>query len=316
MWLKERLGLDINEEKSKIVNIHRHYSEFLGIKITARKKGKKKNGKDNYVIKSYINDKAFKRIKSKVKEHIKEIKKCTDSTKNYKTINNYNAYVMGVHNYYNMATHITKQIKEIAFIVNKELKKIDGIRKTPKDNNKTKCLPIKYYKSEQIRYIFNSVILPIGYVKHKRPMYKKSKVNKYTKEGRKEIYKELENINPYMLIYIMKNYIPNKSIEYNDNRLAVYVAQKGKCYITGETLKIGKMHCHHIKPIKNGGTDNYNNLTFLTENVHRLIHANNNEVISKYLKKLKLNSKQIEKLNKLREYAKLPTITAIHHLNS
>ena len=316
MWLKERLGLEISEEKSKIVNIHRHYSEFLGIKITTRKKGKKKNGEDNYTIKSYISDKAYKRIKLKVKEHIKEIKKITDCTENYKIINNYNSYVMGVHNYYNMATHITKQINKIAFIANKELKKIEGISKTPKENNKLKYLPIKYYKCKQKIYRFNHVILPIGYVQHKRPMYKKSKINKYTKEGREEIHKELNNINPYTLTYIMKNYIPNKSIEYNDNRLAVYVAQNGKCYITGETLKIGEMHCHHIKPVKNGGLDNYNNLTFVTMNVHRLIHANNNQLITKYMQKLKLNSKQIERLNRLRKNEKLPAISAIHHLNS
>jgi group II intron reverse transcriptase/maturase len=315
-WLKERLGLDISEEKSKIVNIHNHYSEFLGIKITTHRKGKKENNDNKYTIKSYISSKSYKNIEQKVKEYIKEIKKCDNHIECHKLINNYNSYVMGVHNYYSMATHISRQMSKIAFIVNKELKKAKGISKLTADKSKKKCLPIKYYKSKQIRYKYDNVILPIGYVKHKRPMYKKSKINKYTKEGREEIHKELNNINPYILTYLMKNYIPNKSIEYNDNRLAIYVAQKGKCYITGETLEIGKMHCHHIKPVKNGGMDNYDNLTFVTENAHRLIHANNNEVISKYLEKLKLNNNQIEKLNKLREKAKLPTITVIHHPNS
>lgn len=38
MWLKERLGLEISQEKSKIVNLKRQYSEFLGLKIKVRKK--------------------------------------------------------------------------------------------------------------------------------------------------------------------------------------------------------------------------------------------------------------------------------------
>ena len=223
---------------------------------------------------------------------------------------------MGVHNYYSMATHISRQMSKIAFTANKELKKAKGISKITTDKSKKKCLPIKYYKSKQIRYKYNNVILPIGYVRHKRPMYKKSKINKYTKEGRKEIHKELNCINPFMLNYLMKNYIPNKSIEYNDNRLAVYVAQKGKCSITGNTLEIGKMHCHHIKSIKNGGTDDYENLTFITDTVHRLLHAKNNELITQYLNKLKLNNKQIEKLNILRDKINLSAITIIHHPNS
>ena len=41
LWLNERLGLEISPEKSKIVNLKRHYSEFLGFKLKVREKGKK-----------------------------------------------------------------------------------------------------------------------------------------------------------------------------------------------------------------------------------------------------------------------------------
>ena len=43
-WLLERLGLEISPEKSKIVNLKRHYSEFLGFKLKVRTKGKKPDG--------------------------------------------------------------------------------------------------------------------------------------------------------------------------------------------------------------------------------------------------------------------------------
>lgn len=39
-WLNERLGLEISPEKSKIVNLRKHYSEFLGFKIKVKRKGK------------------------------------------------------------------------------------------------------------------------------------------------------------------------------------------------------------------------------------------------------------------------------------
>ena len=43
-WLKERLNLDISEDKSKIVNLRKQYSEFLGFKIKLIKR-KNKNSK-------------------------------------------------------------------------------------------------------------------------------------------------------------------------------------------------------------------------------------------------------------------------------
>lgn len=40
MWLKDRLGLDISPDKSKIVNLKRQYSEFLGFKLKVRKRAR------------------------------------------------------------------------------------------------------------------------------------------------------------------------------------------------------------------------------------------------------------------------------------
>ena len=40
-WLKERLKLDISEEKSKVVNLKKKSSEFLGFELKAVRKVKK-----------------------------------------------------------------------------------------------------------------------------------------------------------------------------------------------------------------------------------------------------------------------------------
>lgn len=40
MWLKERLSLEISEEKSKIVNLKKGKSEYLGFELKLIKKGK------------------------------------------------------------------------------------------------------------------------------------------------------------------------------------------------------------------------------------------------------------------------------------
>ena len=52
-WLKERLGLDISPEKSKIVNLKKQYSDFLGFKLRAVRKGIKSNGEVKYAVESH-----------------------------------------------------------------------------------------------------------------------------------------------------------------------------------------------------------------------------------------------------------------------
>lgn len=68
------------------------------------------------------------------------------------------------------------------------------------------------------------------------------------------------------------------------------------------------MHCHHVKPVKIGGKDNYENLIFITLEVHRLIHAIKHETIVKYINKQNYSEKEIAEINKLREIAELPPI--------
>ena len=91
-----------------------------------------------------------------------------------------------------------------------------------------------------------------------------------------------------------------QSIEFNDNRLSKYVAQKGMCPISGLPLDIN-MQVHHIKPKQEDGTDEYNNLIILSYEVHKLVHATKQETIEKYLNMVKLDDKAIKKLNKLRK---------------
>lgn len=51
-WLHHRLRLEINEQKSQIVNLKKRYSEFLGFKMKLNRRGKKKNGEPKYIVKA------------------------------------------------------------------------------------------------------------------------------------------------------------------------------------------------------------------------------------------------------------------------
>ena len=61
------------------------------------------------------------------------------------------------------------------------------------------------------------------------------------------------------------------------------------------------MQVHHIEPLYKGETDEYKNLIIVSYEIHKLIHATNQETIEKYLKQVKLDNKALEKLNKLRK---------------
>ena len=133
------------------------------------------------------------------------------------------------------------------------------------------------------------------------PIHKKKVVNKYTKAGRKEIHKMLERVDISMVHSLMRNPVSGETVEYNDNRISLYVAQCGKCAVTAETLEIEEIHCHHKKPRSQGGDDKYSNLIIVSERIHRLIHATDCNTITAILNIFTLNKKKINKLNKLRK---------------
>lgn len=55
-------------------------------------------------------------------------------------------------------------------------------------------------------------------------------------------------MNKQTLAHVRKQFIPSRSIEYNDNRISRFIAQYGKCAITGIELGMitpyaGKLAC-------------------------------------------------------------------------
>ena len=311
LWLKERLGLDISLEKSKIVNLKRHYSEYLGIRLKAVPKGKKKNGKTKYVVTSHITEKASKKILNRANELVDDIFRDTDKRTAFRSIGQYNAYVLGIHEYYSMATEVSKDFHKISFHINRTLKdKLKTRLKRPDFTKlKGKAIIERYGKSRELRSVFDFALAPIGYIQHKNPKWKLTSINKYTPEGREAIHKNLQGLNMDILLYLMRNPIPNRSIEYNDNRISLYSGQLGKCAVTGRKLRLGEIHCHHKVPRYLNGDDSYSNLRIVHIDIHKLIHAVDSELILQLLNKLHLTEFQVERVNVLRNLCELPPIT-------
>ena len=289
-WLWDRLKLEISPEKSKVINLKKKYSEFLGFRFKLWKKGEK------YVIKSHLTDKSAEKCKRQIKEKITALQHEADGLH----VQHYNATVLGLHGYYKIATHVSKDFARIAFQVYKSLYcRTKRIRS--KTGIKSKAYEKFYGKCKMTPlYIQKVALYPLHFVQTTAPVCFSQDICNYTPEGRKKIHDNLQNFDYKVLMYIMSNPIKGQSIEYNDNRVSLYVGQRGRCYVTGEMLQIADMEAHHKTPKSKGGGDEYGNLVFVTYNIHKLIHATDKNTIEKYVGKLEKCSVDFERLNKLR----------------
>jgi len=293
-WLNKRLQLEVSESKTKITNLKTNYMEFLGFRLKAFKK------RHRYVCKSKMSIKAINKAVKKLKKQIIIIQR----TNSMKEVNKLNSMILGLHNYYKVATHISLDFNLIAFLVNKTLEnrlksilnKLGSISKTFK----------KYYGKYNFKAynVCNIRLFPIGGIKFSIPYGFTQSTCNYTVSGRVKIHDELQSINSNMFKHMLANPIRGQTIEFNDNTLSKIAGQGGCCFITKEKLKIGNFKCIHHKPKNLGGSDNYNNIIIVSADVYKLIHERNTKNQLIYIKRIgeSIRNKTIlRKLNKLRK---------------
>jgi len=289
LWLKERLGLEISPEKSTITNVRKKPTEFLGFALKVRLKGNK------YVNKGNITQKAKKTITTKLKEQVKAIQKNPNSSE----VGKLNAMILGMHNYYKIATLVSEDFSKIHFIVTRSLdnRLKNNLSKKPEKSR----LYLKLYGeySGKIRSIAGVSIFPIYGRKFTTPTIFSQDICSYTETGRQKLHNKLFCAGKF-IEYLLQNKEFDKSVDYNDNRISLIAGQQGKCFVTGKPLIIGEMECHHKKPKFLGGTDEYGNLVWVSTDVHKLIHCTKPETIDKYLKILNLDDLALKKVNSLR----------------
>ncbi|MDO6662264.1 reverse transcriptase domain-containing protein [Bacillus thuringiensis] len=303
-WLRERLGLEISEEKSSITNLKKKYTEFLGFKLKVVKKPKSRRG---YVAVSDICGKAVTKIKKNLKDNIKSIQLSKENK--HREVQRYNEKVIGYHNYYQVATRVNPTLSKVAYVLSRI--QYNRLKNLIEENGK----PNRTYKKLYGNYNFKIVniagitLFPLAGIKFAIPNLINPKINNYTIEGRKLVHAQLKRFNSRDISILFKSHIQSSTIEFNDNRISLFIAQQGKCAITKTVLSSGDIHCHHKLPKNLGGTDKYENLIIVTKKVHKLIHAKMEDTISKLLNELKLADIQLKRVNTLRKLLGNKTIT-------
>lgn len=302
-WLKTRLQLQVNTEKSKIVNLKKAYSTFLGFRFRAVKKSGK------YVINSHMSEKALDSTAMKLKNQIKRIQK-SPTTATGQEVWKFNEMAIGIHNYYGIATHINHDCAAIGRKIDTLLKNRLGKRvKKHGYLDPLGYINKQYGKSKQLRYVKKQPLVPVGYIRTRHPTCKKFQINQYTPEGREHIHRNLK-INTAVVKYLVNrtSYGQSNTMEYEDNRISKYFGQYGLCAISGLELSFSNWHCHHIVPKKLGGGDNYQNLILILDDLHHLIHAQTDATITRYMEITQPNADMLKKINELRAKVELQAI--------
>lgn len=301
-WLKERLKLDINKEKSMIINLRKNYSNFLGFKLKAVKK---KRGK--YVIKSMISDKARTKIIEKYRTQIEKIR----SKPRVYNVEKLNSMILGWHNYYRIATHVNLDFSEINFLVRKRL--FNRTRSIRSD----RLYADKTYKNLYGKYNFKPIsickitIYPLAGIKFKIPKMMKMVASRYTTLGRYYIHKDLAEEFKEVIKFLIDNPLKNETIQKNDNRISLFVGQRELCHVGKEKLDINNMIIRNKLPKEKGGTDKYHNLVLVNKEISNLIDEKDVLKINQYKERIMLDKKALDKVNALRKLVGNPMIKNI-----
>ena len=307
-WITTRLKLEVSPEKTRIVNVRKRYSEFLGFKIKVRTKGKK------YVVNSHICDKKQIAEKEKLVEQAKRIARPRQGYTQLAEITLFDEMVLGIQNYYKIATCISLDCREIhravMTVLTNRLNTEKGSRLMRSGGTMTESEKERYGSSKMIRYVsgIERPIYPVAYVKYKVAIGISASVCCYTEEGRVKLHDNLK-INNSILSEMSRQEMPNHSLEYMDCRQSLFSAQKGKCSVSGEEfVSAVEVGCCLKKPINKGGKEQYNNMVLVKTKYLPLIYEENKFKLQAYINAIKPEKKQLTKVNKLRELRDLASI--------
>ena len=295
-FLNKRLKLEISPEKSKVVNLKKNSSDFLGFKIKVIPKGKTKHG---YVAKTDMNQKALKKAKTNLKLKVKDIVRHTTTFQ----IARYNLAVMGMQNYYCVATNIYNNLTEVSYALLpttrvrfKKIAKLIPFETTSQDFQ-MKTTGIR--PQTQIIMIADTPLLPINGVKHKNPLNFSQDICNFTEHGRSRIHEEIALVTKGEIRILLEYKDTTKSVEFNDNRISVFIAQQGNCYITNRRHSPTDMVCIY-KNITETDRDKYQNLVFVEIPISKAILTESVQQAKMWLMNYGLSSQQKRKLNKIR----------------
>ena len=307
-WITERLRLEVSPEKTRIVNVRKRYSEFLGFKIRVRPKSRK------YIVQSHICDKKLELERQKLVEQAKRIARPSEGKRPLDEIRLYNSMVLGIQNYFQLATCISidcrKIHRQVMTVLTNRLNTETGCRLVREGGAMTESEKERFGKSAMIRYVsgIDQPIYPIAYIKNKIPMAKKAAVCSYTVEGRALIHTNL-SMNSSVLSGLRNQPSMGRSTELTDSRISLFSAQRGKCALSGELFEnAADIVCWLKTPAELGGKERYRNMILFHNRFLPLLQECPKNELKEIADTIKATKELMLKVNSLRQQAGLSAI--------
>ena len=151
----------------------------------------------------------------------------------------------------------------------------------------------------KIIMIADTPLLPINGVKHKNPLNFSQDICNFTEHGRSKIHEEIALVTKGEIRILLEYKDTTKSVEFNDNRISVFIAQQGNCYITNRRHSPTDMVCIYNN-ITETDRDKYQNLVFVEIPISKAILTESVQQAKMWLMNYGLSSQQKKKLNKIR----------------
>lgn len=266
LFLRNKLKLEISEKKSKIVNLRKQSSEFLGIRITTIK------NRDRRTVRTFISNKAKMNIKRTIAKAIKEL----NENRNKSQAQKYNTVIAGIQNYYRIATMVSQDMAKIGYNMGRKLKNLFGKRNYTKDASY--CRRYKNYNFK-VWNVAGVTLYTIAACKYKIVKSYSAKKQKF--DLMDEELKETSNL---------------KAIEWEKIKSKLRFLRNSTCEITKEYIGgRDKFYVHHILPKEKGGTDEMDNLILLKYEFKKLLTSKN---AKEYLPENQMYQKLLKTISK------------------
>ena len=300
-YFKQKLKLELSQEKTYVTDLRNTGIRFLGFIIKAEKKRKTPDSKtwtDNLVGKPYPDMERLNGKIEKLKSEIRKIKTFKEPTTKAAKIQEINAIIMGIAQYIspsicsNAFSIIDRKINNTAFAVWKKM--------YPKSYNQMQIplnelcnLPHRHKdytsKTFAIQVEGNWFGLTYAFITHSQhePRAFDQKITPYSDEGRKRFLQQCKNrkslpcdrpsVNSpedIALSIYARGKKWKKNFEYFMNREYAYNRDKGKCKCCGKYFDNSVIrHCHHVdNKLPPEKINKVQNLIWVCRDCHYMIH--------------------------------------------
>ncbi|MEC0369988.1 group II intron reverse transcriptase/maturase [Paenibacillus chibensis] len=263
-YLREKLKIELSDEKTIITDLRKDKMNFLGITFF-----KKPGNNGNYTLRS---EPSQARLKEKTKDVYDALRKIRRSPNKYDLVENiqrYNSIVRGLNNFYRMTTLYSVVLPHLDWKLAKALvatkHKHNGKWVKLKNCNNLYSEAITHPDSNTLAFKIDGVyvgLAKLGLGKTIHPNVKAQWITPYSAKGRAK-YEEITghtwttiNRNPNLTIGNISNLLARNSnkgtfynLEYFINRPMAFNRDKMKCRECGTELTgAGDTDIHHIDP--------------------------------------------------------------------